>query len=226
MALRDNRTIGIFFALWLSAAGTGLAFADTYVVKHVLYTQDENFAVGGGDDYGDYTINIINSINGDPHPMCAGVSNPGSCFETVYANDPTHPVISVTAPALPVDPSPRAGNVSSCDIPAAFEVIHEFCGNGHLFFSALYDAPPGGKDLLGLFDGTDPTTDFLGRGSIDGGFMTANGNVFFIDGALDTLDVAVDLDTIPAPEPGSLMLLGTGALGMVGMMRRRTFGRG
>jgi hypothetical protein len=56
--------------------------------------------------------------------------------------------------------------------------------------------------------------------------MTANGNVFFIDGALDTLDVAIDLDTIPAPEPGSLMLLGTGALGMVGMMRRRTFGRG
>ena len=78
---------------------------------------------------------------------------------------------------------------------------------------------------LGLFDGTDPMLDYLGYGSIDGGFMTANGNVFFIDGALDTLDVAIDLDTIPAPEPGSLMLLGTGALGMVEVVRRRTLAR-
>jgi hypothetical protein len=222
MTFRDGRMVGIFFALWLCAAGTGLAFADTYVVKHVLSTQDENFA--GGDDYGDYIINITNSLNGMVHPVCAGVANPGSCFETVYVNDPTHPVISVTPPTLPVDPSPRAGDVGSCAIPAAFEVIHEFCGGGHLFFSALYDAPPNGKDLLGLFDGTDPTLDYLGYGSIDGGFMTANGNVFFIDGALDTLDVAIDLDTIPAPEPGSLMLMGTGALGLMAVVRRRTLG--
>ena len=129
---RDGQAISIFFALWMSVAGTGLAFADTYVVEHVLSTQDENFA--GGDDYGDYVINITNGLNGDPRLMCGGVSNPQSCFETVYANDPTHPVISVTAPTLPVDPSPRVGNVSSCAIPAAFEVIHEFCSNGHLFF--------------------------------------------------------------------------------------------
>jgi len=55
--------------------------------------------------------------------------------------------------------------------------------------------------------------------------MTANGNAFFIDGADDTLDVALDLSTVPTPEPGTLSMLGTGALMVVGTLRRKLASR-
>jgi hypothetical protein len=185
-------------------------------VEQVFSTQRDNFA--GGDDFGNYTINVTNDVS-YPNASCGGVINPSQCFLTHYVDGTT--AYTTTLPPLRVDPSPRLGNASSCVIPAVFDLIHEFCSNGHLLFSASYDPPGGGPLIRGIFDGFDPVLDLVSLGSIDGGFMTANGNVYFIDGRFDTLDIAIDLDTVPVPEPGSLALAGTGVLAGIGMVRRR-----
>jgi hypothetical protein len=151
--------------------------------------------------------------------MCGSVANPVACFETYYVGNPNL-VITTTPPLLGADPDPIAGN-QSCVVPSDFTVLRELCTNGHLLFSGSYIAPGGGIGMRGLFDGTDPVLDFLGDNSIDGGFMTANGNAYFIDGLRDTLMAAIDLDTIPVPEPGGLVLLGTGVLAAMGVVRRR-----
>ncbi len=204
-------------ALLLSATATERAFADTYYLETVAFTENENFA--GGDDFGDYTINITNNVIFQPNPMCGSIANPAACFETYYVGNP-NPVYTTTAPALRVDHDPIAGD-QLCVVPSDFDVLRELCTNGHLLFAGFYIPPGGGMELRGIFDGTDPALDFLGDNTIDGGFMTANGNAYFIDGLRDTLVAAIDLDTIPVPEPGGLALLGTGVIAAMGVVRRR-----
>lgn len=199
------------------------AFADTYSLSAVAYTQSENFA--GGDDFGNYTINVSDRMLHDPNYNCGGVINPMLCFETHYINSST-PVLTTAPPTLWNDPDPIAGTDScALDAGSGFHAYRILCDNGHMIFGGFFDLP-GGGDLRGIWSGSNPNlnADYLGNGSIDGGFMTANGNAFFIDGLHDSLDVALNLSATPVPEPGTLVLLGTGALSLMGIVRRRYIG--
>ena len=206
-------------ALVMTVMPAARSFADTYSLSAVAFTQSENFFAG--DDYGNYTINLASHA-----ALCVGSSPGGPCFQTHYINSP-HDLFTTIPPPLWTDPSPIAGS-DPCAVASGsgFSVLRILCNNGHMIFSGYYSGP-GIAPGRGIWAGSnpDPVSSYLGRGSIDGGFMTANGNAFFIDGYNNTLDVALDLSTSPIPEPGSLVLLGTGALSLLGVARRKIRGR-
>jgi len=207
---------------WVLAATILLqarSFADRYSLTQVESAQMERFY--DGDDFGNYTIEITNRVNESYPPHCGTVMSFTSCYETRYVNNPNL-LITTTPPSLRIDPNPIAGTDSCALAPGTgFHAYSMLCNNGHMIFAGEYDFL--GGNLRGIWAGSNPDVvlDYLGDHSIDGGFMTSNGNAYFIDGLHDSLDVAIDLDARPIPEPESISLLGIGIFGLIGVVRRR-----
>jgi hypothetical protein len=178
------------------------AQADSYKVTVVDITQDENFL--GIDDKGDFVVNDSN------HSSKCGEMSGNPCFEVFLAGQT--PYFSPTAPMLTFD------NGSSCTVAldASFApqtTASGICNNGHEIFGAV-------PTVFAVFDGPDKSDAFYG-GSFDGGFINTNGDAVYIDGLADELIFAQDLTTASTPEPGSLLLFGTGCLAILGSLRRR-----
>ena len=202
---------GLMYAV-LSASFSALALAprsasaDSYTLYTVDHSASENFS--SGDDMGDFVINASASTG---HPC--GVSAT-ACFKvgSITSGITTY---SSTAPTL------GAGARTGTLPPARPELGPEWSVTGELggIFAATYSI--GNFTLRGIFDGTDPTKDYLGAGSMDGGLVSDRGTVYFIDGLDDTLVVALDTSISPAPEPGTLTLFGSGCSGLALLMARR-----
>lgn len=125
---------------------------------------------------------------------------------------------SAVAPAVTYDNGGAACNNSSLPI-AVDDPAVMVCNDGRVAFTyaghwQLWTAPDPANGPLSVGDIT-----LLFQGSAGPVFMNARGDVAFSNGY--TNFVAYDLGPTPAPEPSSLLLLATGAIGVAGSLRRR-----
>ena len=193
---------------------TQTAKADTYTWTVVTPTNRGNFVAA--DDYGDYTLNITLASASGFEP-CG--KNAYTCFQTysAYTQQNTYTTFQ---PVLLSDPDPTAG--SGCTFNASLiDGGVSYCNNGHQVVGNVAGVWAVDTGVPSLIWSGAPANSVM---------LTSSGNIFFADGYHENLIFGVDTTTVKAalpltitPEPSSLWMLGTGALGLLGAGRRRFF---
>jgi hypothetical protein len=97
------------------------------------------------------------------------------------------------------------------------------CNNGHEVYFGSYPTATPPFYAYGIFTGPNLSDLLPTHGTLDGVFLNALGDFAWIDGRDEFFYQAIDLTTRTVPEPGSLLLFGTGLLASIGEMRRRIF---
>jgi len=115
-------------------------------------------------------------------------------------------------------PSLTYDDGTPCSEPAGFsgpagEIV---CNNGRIGFGSRSN--PNG-DPSGVYTGPISSLTFFDpSGSTDIAFLNSSGDFAWEDGVHEENFEAIDLTT---PEPSSLLLVGTGCLSLVGLLRRK-----
>jgi|GEM_PF-2832082 len=191
----SNVVLSVFMLIFPTSA-----FADSYQIFN-LGNADSN-SVYGIDTAGDVVIR-----------GATGCGDLFYCYKTY--TDGMESSVSAAAPILDYD------NGTAC-MPAV-GADKAACDNGYEAFGLNHQ----------VFAGTDGAASYLYSGTVDAIALNSAGDFAWTDGrdeynfeAIDlTTDrpasLSADLSPRPVPEPGSLLLLATGALGGAATLRRR-----
>jgi hypothetical protein len=148
----------------------------------------------------------------DPTSSCDVLDNP--CYSLLGPGAPIY--FGITPPAVTYD----NGTPCSPTMPVGMTLTVGVCNGGREALGATFGS------VAGLFRGTDPFTDLLNAGAVRRVMMNASGDIAWSGDASAAGDgnyLAYNL-TAHSPEPSSLILLVTGSLRVVGMVRRRISG--
>lgn len=186
---------------------TGMrACADSYVWSYV--GSGNGTTIAGIDDYGDYII-------GHPFGGAGCTTAFTGCYETFYAATGLKTWTN-TLPMLLTDLTPIAGSGCTYTGPSATSV----CNNGHQVVSAV-------TSPFSVSSITSQGYTSIYSGTMDASRMSANGNLLFVDGSKDLIVLGINQSAVPlaasivTSEPSSIALVGTGVLGIIGVIRRR-----
>jgi hypothetical protein len=109
-------------------------------------------------------------------------------------------------------------------LPANAVVSSYLCVSGHEAYAGDFRDPGQSRGITGIFDGPDPVADLIARGIPVSGqnFLAENsfGDVVFDDSQIEDMVEAIDLTSHGIPEPGNMLLVGTGLLAAISMRRR------
>jgi hypothetical protein len=109
-------------------------------------------------------------------------------------------------------------------LPANAVVSSYLCVNGHEAYAGDFTAPGQTRGPMGIFNGPDPVADRVEGGIPEPGqsFLAENsfGDIVFDDSQNEYIIEAVDLTSRGIPEPGSMLLVGTGILAALSIRRR------
>jgi hypothetical protein len=208
----SSSIVAIVIILLCSARPAG---ADSYSI----------FNLGNANGQGIYGIDTVGDVVVWSMSGC-GVSAT-YCYST-YVNGVATSDGSV-APVLLYD------NGTSCgSTPAGMNASKEVCNGSWIGLGSLYN--PNG-DLNGVYIGSGSDLDYLGGGSVDQAFLNSFGDFAWTDGQNEEMYVAIrnsppsfgavdlsvlqDPDPAQTPEPGSLLLMATGLLGITAALRRK-----